>query len=98
MKIGVVLPIAEGASGETPRYSEIRKLGLLAERSGFDSIWIYDHLLYRDAEGTTSGIWESWTLMSALAEATERVEIGSIVLCGPFRNPALTAKMADTLD
>ena len=98
MKIGVVLPIAEGKSGETPRYRVIRDLARQAEGSGFDAIWIYDHLLYRRPDAPTSGIWESWTLMSALAEATDRVQIGSIVLCSPFRNPALLAKMADTLD
>jgi alkanesulfonate monooxygenase SsuD/methylene tetrahydromethanopterin reductase-like flavin-dependent oxidoreductase (luciferase family) len=98
MKIGVILPIAEGETKETPRYSVIRDLGLLAERSGFDSIWIYDHLLFRRPDNPTVGIWEAWTLLTALGEATERVEIGSIVLCSPFRNPALLAKMADTLD
>jgi len=98
MKIGVVLPIAEGDAGVTPRYAEIRSLALQAEATGFDSIWIYDHLLFRFPEKPTVGIWEAWTLMTALTEATDRVEIGSIVLCSPFRNPALLAKMADTLD
>lgn len=97
MKIGVVLPIAEG-DGEAPRYPEIRSLAKQAEQAGFDSIWVYDHLIYRFPERPVSGLWESWTLMTALAEATERVEIGSIVLCLPFRPPALTAKMADTLE
>lgn len=98
MKIGVVLPIAEGDEGVTPRYAEIRALALQAEGAGFDSVWIYDHLLFRRPDHPTAGIWEAWTLMAALAEATDRVEIGSIVLCSPFRNPALLAKMADTLD
>jgi alkanesulfonate monooxygenase SsuD/methylene tetrahydromethanopterin reductase-like flavin-dependent oxidoreductase (luciferase family) len=44
------------------------------------------------------GIWECWSLIAALAAATERVEIGPSVLCTGFRNPALIAKMADTVD
>src|SRR5687767_9647806 len=69
-----------------------------AEAAGFDAIWLYDHLIYRYPERPTSGLWECWTLLTALAEATDRVEIGALVLCGPFRNPAVLAKMADTLD
>lgn len=51
-----------------------------------------------DNEVETVGIWECWTLLSALAEATSRVEWGTLVLCNPFRNPAMLAKMAHTLD
>ena len=47
---------------------------------------------------TNEGIWEGWTTMTALAEATSRVEIGSLVLCNQFRNPAILAKMAHTFD
>jgi len=43
-------------------------------------IWVYDHLLYRFPEQPTGGIWEAWTMLVALAEATERVELGTIVL------------------
>ena len=44
------------------------------------------------------GLWEGWTLLTALAVATSRVELGILVACTGFRNPALLAKMADTLD
>src|SRR3954469_5587473 len=99
MKVGVIMPIAEDdATHGTPGYAEIRAIALQAEAAGFDSIWVYDHLLFRFPEQPTGGIWESWTLLAALAEATERVELGTIVLCVPFRNPAVLAKMADTLE
>jgi probable F420-dependent oxidoreductase len=99
MKIGVVLPIAQNPqTGAIPNYREIKALAQRAEASGFDSIWLFDHLLYRWPDRPTSGPWECWTLMAALADATERVQIGSIVLCTAFRNPAVLAKMAVTLD
>jgi alkanesulfonate monooxygenase SsuD/methylene tetrahydromethanopterin reductase-like flavin-dependent oxidoreductase (luciferase family) len=60
-------------------------------------VWVFDHLLYR-FDGVTTGIHECWTVLSALAEATSRVELGTIVMCTAFRNPALLAKMAATLD
>lgn len=100
MKVGVILPMPEdGDTGETPRYPDIRARALTAERVGLDSIWCYDHLLYRFGEDApTRGTWEIWTIMSGLAEATERVELGALVMCVPFRNPGVLAKMADTLD
>jgi probable F420-dependent oxidoreductase len=68
------------------------------EAADLDSIWVYDHLLYRWPGRPTDGIWECWTMLSALAEATQRVQLGTLVVCTPFRNPALLAKMAATLD
>lgn len=98
MKIGVVLPLSE-EGGVTPGYAAIRAYARHAEQAGFDSLWVFDHLLFRRPnEPATQGIWECWTVLAALAEATERVELGTIVLCLPFRNPALVAKMAVTLD
>jgi probable F420-dependent oxidoreductase len=100
MKIGVIPPIAESEShGGIPGWQVIRSYAQHAEALGFDSLWIYDHLLYRwPDDPETHGIWECWTLLTALAEVTKRVELGTIVLCLPFRNPALLAKMAVTLD
>jgi alkanesulfonate monooxygenase SsuD/methylene tetrahydromethanopterin reductase-like flavin-dependent oxidoreductase (luciferase family) len=50
------------------------------------------------ADESTQGIWECWTVLAALAEATQRVELGTLVLCNTFRNPAILAKMATALD
>jgi alkanesulfonate monooxygenase SsuD/methylene tetrahydromethanopterin reductase-like flavin-dependent oxidoreductase (luciferase family) len=61
-----------------------------------------DHIGFGDpaseAPAAWRGAWESWTMLAALAEATSRVQLGNYVLCTPFRNPALLAKMAETLD
>ena len=97
MKVGIMLPIAETDSGTILRYGDIRDAALQVERDQFDSIWIADHLLF-EWNGQRRGIWESWTLLSALAEATSHVELGTLVICTAFRNPALLAKMADAVD
>ncbi len=98
MRIGVVLPIAEEDGDEaTPSYAEIRAIAVGAEAAGFDSVWVFDHVLFR-FDGETTGIHECWTILSAIAEATSRVELGTLVMCTGFRNAALLAKMAATLD
>lgn len=98
MKIGVALPITETDEGRIASYAEMRAMALRAEATGFDSVWVYDHLLFRHPDAPTRGTWEAWTVLSALAEATSRVELGTLVLCVPFRNPGLLAKMADALE
>ena len=69
-----------------------------AEEGGFDSIWVGDHLLYRGDGGGERGPWEAWTLLAALAAATERVRLGPLVACAGFHPPGLIAKMAATID
>jgi probable F420-dependent oxidoreductase len=76
----------------------VRAFARQAEAAGFDSIWLFDHLLYRFPPKPTRGTWEAWTTLPALAEATSHVEIGTLVVCTPIRNPAVLAKMAITAD
>ncbi|HUH17534.1 MAG TPA: LLM class flavin-dependent oxidoreductase [Methylomirabilota bacterium] len=99
MRIGLMLPIAEDATtGRPPSFDHLRDMTLAAERGGLDSVWCADHVLFRSDDDGTRGIHEAWTMLAALAAVTERVELGPLVLCVPFRNPALTAKMAATLE
>lgn len=99
MKVGIVLKTTEGGrQGKTPRFSELQEMALAAEQAGLDSIWLCDHLIYRFPEQEESGIWEAFTLLSALAAVTTKITLGTIVACTSFRPPALVAKMADTID
>lgn len=99
LKIGLGLPDAEGLmDGATARWSDLLAIARRAESIGFDSVWVQDHLLFRFPGQAAEGTWESFSLLSALAAATDRVEIGTLVTCTSFRNPALTAKMADTIE
>lgn len=77
-------------------YEMVKRTTLECERQGFDSVWISDHL--QDIGSPASSYLECWTLLSALAEATSRIRLGSIVICNLFRPPSLMAKMAATLD
>ena len=111
MKLGLMLQIGAGvlADGRTARWPELREMAQAAEGIGFDVLFVPDHLLFRESPpdndvqveipaGKTRGIWEAWTVLAALAEATQRIELGPFVACNGFRNPALLAKMAVTLD
>jgi alkanesulfonate monooxygenase SsuD/methylene tetrahydromethanopterin reductase-like flavin-dependent oxidoreductase (luciferase family) len=77
-------------------FDRILERTLIAEEAGFDSIWLMDHLAAPMAPDVDT--FEGWTIASALAARTTRIRIGHLVLCDPFRHPALLAKMAATLD
>jgi len=77
-------------------YDSIKKIAQDCERLGYDSLWAMDHLMWGDYnEGS---VFEAWTLLSALATETKSIKLGPLVGCNSFRNPALTAKIASTID
>jgi alkanesulfonate monooxygenase SsuD/methylene tetrahydromethanopterin reductase-like flavin-dependent oxidoreductase (luciferase family) len=94
LRIGIQLPEVE----REVRWAEYVDLARTAEEVGFDSIWLGDHLLYRGENGHERGPWEVWTMLAALAGATERVTLGPLVACTAFHPPAVLAKMAATVD
>jgi F420-dependent oxidoreductase-like protein len=101
MKIGVIVP--QGWTGEydgwEPPAAWQRTVAVAgqAEQLGFESIWLFDHF-HTVPKPTDELTFESFTSLSALAALTSRVRLGHIVICSPYRNPALTAKMISTLD
>jgi alkanesulfonate monooxygenase SsuD/methylene tetrahydromethanopterin reductase-like flavin-dependent oxidoreductase (luciferase family) len=94
LRIGIQLPEVE----RPVRWPEVMSMAQAAEESGFASIWVGDHLLYRAGGGRPErGPFEAWTLLSALAAVTEKVELGPLVACAAFHPPAVLAKMAATI-
>ncbi len=78
-------------------WSAIREVATRADTLGYDSLYTADHLLATVGD-PHQPIFEGWTLITALAVATERIRLGPLVLANTFRPPALVAKMAATLD
>ncbi len=100
MRIGVTLPMADGDApdGRAPTYEATLAFARLAEAAGLDSIWAFDHLIFRIRDEPDGGVREGWTTLAAIAAVVPRVKLGTLVMCSSFRNPALMAKMAATLD
>jgi probable F420-dependent oxidoreductase len=103
MRLGLALPHYDTSfAGAPASWDGLRRVAQLAERWGFSSVWVSDHLFLDWSKyggpDDRQGSLEAWTTMSALASTTEKVRIGSLALCNDFRNPALLAKMAASLD
>jgi alkanesulfonate monooxygenase SsuD/methylene tetrahydromethanopterin reductase-like flavin-dependent oxidoreductase (luciferase family) len=100
MQIGLLLPQGYFSEfdGWTPAaaWDRILEIAELGERLGFDSLWTGEHVLAKwDPEGLA---FDCVTIHTAVAAAVPRVDIGFGVINSTFRNPAMTAKMASTLD
>jgi F420-dependent oxidoreductase-like protein len=83
--------------GGEAQWAKCREIALRAEELGFDSIWVYDHF-HNIPEPSHEAVFECWTTMAALAEATTRIRLGQMVSCTSYRNPALTAKITSSID
>ena len=94
MNVGVQLPEVE----REVRWPELAALARAAEETGFDSIWVGDHLLYRGDGRGERGPWDCWTTLAALAGVTDRVELGPLVACTAFRPPGILARTAAAVD
>jgi alkanesulfonate monooxygenase SsuD/methylene tetrahydromethanopterin reductase-like flavin-dependent oxidoreductase (luciferase family) len=98
MKVGFVLPMsAEMGDGGT--WAGIAALARQAEAGGADSLWAFDHFLYRwPGRDVDEGSHDAFTLLAGAAAITERVALGTLVAATSFRSPGVLAKAAATLD
>src|SRR5690348_16342939 len=84
-------------AGQTPHWSDVQAMARAAEDVGLDSIWVCDHLRFK-FPGVEESTYECVTMLAALAAVTQRVQIGSLVICTGFRNPAVLASMVNTVE
>src|SRR5438270_13382673 len=93
MKLGVIVSPGAGWS-----YTQICDLARGAEKSGFGSFWVSDHFFGGPGGTPDRNCLEAWTLLAALARDTTKIRLGVLVAAVQYRNPALQAKMAASVD
>jgi alkanesulfonate monooxygenase SsuD/methylene tetrahydromethanopterin reductase-like flavin-dependent oxidoreductase (luciferase family) len=113
MKTGLLLPAwSHAVAGATLNSRELLDFAAQAVSAGFESLWVSDHFLNEpyvdyaavdiqfpeEYRGIKSGQWECWSLMAALAARIPAVTLGTLVSNTAFRNPALLARIIDTVD
>jgi FMNH2-dependent dimethyl sulfone monooxygenase len=89
LRVGILLPLFGSTS------AELRDAARRAEAAGLDDVWVSDHLL--SVPDPTVPVLEGWTTLVALAGATERVGLGTLVLSATFREPGVLARSVETL-
>jgi F420-dependent oxidoreductase-like protein len=86
-----------GIGDPTAQYEAMTAVAKDADAGPWDSVWVYDHF-HTVPEPTMETTFECWTVSATLARDTKRVRIGQMVGCNGYRNPALYAKIASTVD
>src|SRR5437870_12957246 len=93
MKLGVIVSPAAGWA-----YTGICDLAQRAQKSGFASFWVSDHFFGGPGGTPDRNCLEAWTLLAALARDTTKLRLGVLVAAALYRNPALQAKTAASVD
>jgi len=98
-RFGLQIPSFTFDTPDTQMFDRVVELAQAAEQTGFDSVWVMDHFYQLPPlGGAEKPMLESYTLLGALGARTERVRLGALVGGVTYRNPALVAKCATTLD
>jgi F420-dependent oxidoreductase-like protein len=79
------------------QYETMTRVGRLVDEGGWDSIWVFDHF-HTVPTPELETCFECWTITATLARDTQNVKVGQMVGCNGYRNPALYAKIASTVD
>jgi F420-dependent oxidoreductase-like protein len=86
-----------GIEGAGAKWAKAVEVAEVAERLGYDSLWVYDHF-HNVPVPTHEAVFECWTTLAAISQRTSRVRLGQMVGCASYRNPGLLAKVASNLD
>src|SRR6478752_10875941 len=102
LSFGVFVPQVwkmELVSIEDPqaKWAKAVEVATLAEESGLDSLWVYDHF-HNVPVPAHETVFECWTTVAAISQRTSRIRLGQMVGCNGYRNPALLAKITSTVD
>jgi F420-dependent oxidoreductase-like protein len=87
----------ESIDGGEAKWAKAVEIATLAERVGYDSVWVYDHV-HNVPTPAHEAVFECWTTVAAISQLTSTVRLGQMVGCASYRNPALLAKITSTID
>lgn len=102
MEFGVLVPQGWrleliGVEGDARKWSRFREVTAELDRSGWDSLWVYDHF-HTFPRKTIEATFECWTMMATMAAITSRARLGQLVTCVQYREPSYLAKVAACVD